>query len=61
MFRRYNCSKGIHKFQPRYSKVEAGWVGRATSLKSAGGSLDDLYEKRYECDVCVLCGKVVKP
>ena len=48
-----------HKFQPRYSVRAPKWL----TVAIENGTLEQLngfpeYEKIYECDVCVRCGKI---
>ena len=45
-----------HKYQGRYSYV---FPSHLAKIKGEG-DIDSLKEKRYEYDVCVRCGDVVK-
>ena len=54
------CSKGVHKFQPRYSHVAPEYLLQNRKMNFKEMHLSELYEKRYECDVCVRCGIVVQ-
>ena len=54
------CSNGVHKFEPRYSHVAPEYLSQYRKMNFKGMNLNELYEKRYECDVCVRCGIVVQ-
>lgn len=56
----HNCVvHGQHSFQPRYSirTPEAILAAVNRGMDVTG----DVMERIYVCDVCVTCGKIVKP
>lgn len=55
-----SCGEGVHKFQPRYSRVAPEYLSQYEKMNFTGINLSDFYEKHYECDVCVRCGVVVQ-
>jgi hypothetical protein len=62
-FKKRTCScGGDHDFQPRYEEREPFWLTSRGELEFSGSleQLRSMYEKRYVCDVCRWCGKVVK-
>ena len=52
------CKDGVHKFRPRYD-VKLN-IEVLSLFKSVSGSLEDLKNQIYICDVCVKCGKQTK-
>ena len=50
-----------HKFQPRYSRRYPQWFNDFIKAGTGDMTGHPRMENVYECDVCVRCGKVVKP
>ncbi len=55
-----SCEEGVHKFEPRYSRVAPEYLSQNRAMNFKAMHLNELYEKHYECDVCVRCGIVVQ-
>ena len=53
------CAEGVHKFEPRYDETGPEWLLEAIKMNSITDVQGFRRDKRYVCDVCVRCGKVV--
>lgn len=53
-----------HKFQARYSTTNPALlklIERSSEVELHPYAMTKMREERYECDVCVRCGTVVRP
>lgn len=51
-----------HRFKPRYSEKTPAWVNELLPRMTHAQTLPmPKMEQIYECDICIRCGKVVKP